>query len=130
MSKLAAIITLVHHAHLLDIPVMIIHPGVVTTGLYRYERGLIGWLLRAVVRLVAWNVTQSTRRILYVVAKAGVMDSDANHLVGMPSYWDAVTLGPSPLPWQATHSETRRCTLQWLERQLASCSADNVTKDL
>eukprot|EP00171_Calliarthron_tuberculosum_P016529 IDg16529t1 len=52
---------LARHAH---IPALVVHPGVVSTALYDGEPGILGSILRFLLRYVAWDAETAAFRIL------------------------------------------------------------------
>lgn len=97
-------------------PAVVVHPGVVDTRLYEAEAGVIGGVLRRVVRVVAWTPQRAAERVLEVVRRAGVLGGAG--AVSVATYWDATTLAKTPPPWSVTDDEGRVC--RWVSGRLWS----------
>lgn len=103
--------------------VIAIHPGIVDTSLYDNERGIMGTLVRTVVRNLAWTPHQSAVRILYVLCLTQVLntigqrsttqDDGQGSSSSLPLYWDTVAMRPAALPKQIERSSDRSTTAQW-----------------
>lgn len=88
-------------------PVVVVHPGVVATGLYRAERGMVGRILRILIPMFAWTASSSAMRIMRLVEVGGFLDNIKGEPVGTEDprnsngvYWDTVRMGRGALPPQ------------------------------
>jgi len=65
---------------------IVVHPGIVSTNLYRSEPGIVGVILRSLIPFLAWNPEMSAFRILDILQQAKVF----NHAPQFGAdYWDA-----------------------------------------
>ncbi|CAN8068552.1 unnamed protein product [Agarophyton chilense] len=90
-------------------PCIVIHPGIVATGLYQNEPGIRGVVLRLIVSVAAWSPEKSALRVLYVLEASRFLEAaryrsrPRNFLETMDfsnAYWDSVSLKASPMPRQ------------------------------
>lgn len=107
LSKLLAFVFLEHWSLVSGKPAATIHPGVVATGLYRGERGLVGKILRYVMPIFAWTSATSAERILQLISETEFFcrlgkQCDSSYITpgSRPIYWDSVRMGPGWLPCQ------------------------------
>ncbi|CDF36376.1 unnamed protein product [Chondrus crispus] len=131
LSKLLAFVFAERWSIINSKPVVVIHPGVVATGLYRDERGLVGKILRRMMPFFAWTPAFSARRILQLVSYGGFFhhlekrfDPSGAPQGSIPVYWDSVTMGPGLLPLQILDQGQRNKIAEALshitERRMAS----------
>lgn len=106
-------------------PVAVIHPGVVATGLYKHERGVMGKTLSVLIPLFAWNATSSAKRVLQLIEvgtfleriQSGV-DSSCTQFDSRRVYWDTVRMRQGVLPEQIRDYTERSCVARKLFRAL------------
>lgn len=90
-------------------PAIVVHPGVVNTALYKSEPGVIGVLLRILLRQIAWHPTTSAQRVFQVIRQARTIAEASKHASRM-EYWDATTLQRESLPPQIRAHNGSVCT--------------------
>lgn len=121
MSKLMMLANADIWARTWEKRVVAIHPGIVATSLYDSEPGILGNLLRAVVRNLAWTPYQSAVRVLKVLCSTNVLQLTPKLPAGranqpFPStqiYWDTVSMCPAALPTQMVDESGRLSAAQW-----------------
>lgn len=108
-------------------PVLVIHPGIVHTGLYDGQGGIIGGCLRLLMPYLAWDVKQSVSRILQLIDASAFWEkvnskvSPASSRLGTNAiYWDVVSMMPHPLPPQIRDDEKRTAQARRLHMALQS----------
>lgn len=97
------------------VPAMVIHPGIVASGLYDHEEGLNGTILRKFIHLLAWDTMSAALRILHIIESASLLNVGLRNTV--PLYWDAVTLSACRIPRHLNPAEVSPC-VQWMLKQL------------
>lgn len=104
-------------------PAMVIHPGVVHTGLYGNERGIVGQVLRMLVRRVAWEPKHSAECILQTLSSA---NAGALALPACGVYWDATTAKQELLPRHVRNPAIRRQLAEALWRDIQNLATSNL----
>lgn len=119
LSKLLSVIFVESWSALNSKPAMVIHPGVVATGLYKGERGLLGICIRQLMPFCAWEAERSACRVLHLVCGASFWKNLQGFKQGTHKpqswsegsrtgvYWDAVSMSQARLPWQIRDKRVR-----------------------
>lgn len=94
---------------------IVIHPGIVASGLYDHEEGLKGTILRKLIRLLAWDTMSAAIRVLHIIESASLLNVGLCNTI--PLYWDAVTLSACRIPRHLSPVEVSPC-VQWMLKQL------------
>lgn len=102
-SKALLLICVGYWGRRTDVPVLVVHPGVVASALFRSEPGFRGVLTRAWARALGWSPAYSARRVLGTIEGARLLDAiqtstQTSSQTRPPLFWDAVTARPVPLP--------------------------------
>lgn len=96
-------------------PAIVIHPGIVASGLYNHEEGLKGTILRKFIRLFAWDTMSAAIRVLRIIESANLLHVGFRNT--LPLYWDAVTLSACRIPRHLSPVEVSP-GVQWMLEKL------------
>lgn len=112
LSKMLPIAVVEHWAKETGAVGVVIHPGVVATGLYRRERGWIGELLRVIIARAGWSKEISAERVLQTLTAAKFwkrcdLVQGSGRTSNEKIYFDAVTFQMGRVPTQMRAFEDR-----------------------
>lgn len=100
--------------------VIIIHPGVVVTQLYKNVRGFVGIIMRSFLKFCALQADESARRVLQILDQA-LFFEEMRKTIPIETgsdlgaiFWDATTMRPAMTPQQISDKELR----EWIYNHL------------